>query len=139
MKQSLAALWAIRLGFGLVGLLNLVPIIGVSGAAGLTALYGIDLGHPSLLVLLRHRAVLLGLVGASLMIAAWHAPWRPLAGLAGLISMASFIGIVWAAPQASAPLWQVAWIDLLALPLLATACGLDWQHRRALARGMRMP
>ncbi len=139
MNRSRAALWAIRLGFGLVGLINLVPIIGVSGATGLAALYGIDVSDPALLVLLQHRAVMLGIVGASLMIAAWHAPWRSLAGLAGLTSMMSYIGIVWAVPQASAVLWQVAWIDLLALPPLATACGLDWQHRRAVARGMRMP
>ncbi len=139
MNRSLAALWAIRLGFGLVGLINLVPIFGVSGATGLAALYGIDVSDPALLVLLQHRAVMLGIVGASLMIAAWHAPWRSLAGLAGLTSMMSYIGIVWAVPHASAVLWQVAWIDLLALPLLATACGLDWQHRRAGPRGMRIP
>ena len=45
---------------------NLLPALGVISAARLEALYGVPIADANLVVLMRHRAVLLGIVGALL-------------------------------------------------------------------------
>ncbi len=134
MSGSRLAAWLIAASFALVGLVNLVPIIGVLGAPALSALYGFESDDPVLLVLLRHRAVLLGVVGALMLVAAWQARWRGLAAALGLVSMASYVVLVWISPQVSAALQRIAWIDLLALPVLIAAC---WLHRKTVQPGIR--
>ena len=47
-----------------VGLTHLLPLSGVRGAASLAHLYGLQFNEPTLEILMRHRAVLFGLLGA---------------------------------------------------------------------------
>lgn len=104
--------------FILVGLINLFPSIGVLGAARLEGLYGVALAGDDLLLLMRHRAVLLGLVGVFILIAAIRVQWRKAATVAGLVSMLSFI-LIAIPPQAhGAALQRVFWIDVIACVLL---------------------
>lgn len=133
MSGSRLASRLIAAGFALVGLVNLVPIVGVLGAPTLSALYGFETDDPALLVLLRHRAVLLGIVGAFMLAAVWHARWRSLAAALGVISMASYIVLVWATPAVSTALQRIAWVDLAALPVLLAVC---WMHLRARRLGV---
>ena len=72
-------------GFLLCGLANLLPVLGVLGEARLQLLYGITPEDRNLVLLLRHRAVLLGIVGVLLMVAAFRPAWRPPAMVAGLV------------------------------------------------------
>jgi hypothetical protein len=74
-----------------VGLLHLYPAIGVLGAARLEALYGIPVTSADLELLLGHRAATFGMLGALLLAAAWHPPLRPVALIAGIVSMGSFV------------------------------------------------
>jgi hypothetical protein len=53
-----------------VGMIHLLPLAGVLGAARLEALYGVAVDGSDLEILLRHRAVLFGLLGAFLVVAA---------------------------------------------------------------------
>jgi hypothetical protein len=55
----------------LVGLVNLMPAVGILGSARLEALYGLPLAGDDLLLLMRHRAALFGVLGALLMIGYW--------------------------------------------------------------------
>ena len=55
--------------FAIPGLINLYPLVGVLGAKQLESLYGVDVAAPDLALLLRHRAVLFGLLGALLLAA----------------------------------------------------------------------
>ena len=59
------ALW-IKSIMLLVGLINFAPIIGVLSQEQLEKLYGIPIQGQDMLILMRHRAVLLGLVGGLL-------------------------------------------------------------------------
>jgi len=43
--------------------INLAPALGAVAPARMSALYGLDLKDPNLQILMRHRAVLFGLVG----------------------------------------------------------------------------
>ena len=47
----------------LVGIIHLLPVAGVLGVDRLAALYGIALSEPNIEILMRHRAILFGLLG----------------------------------------------------------------------------
>lgn len=104
--------------FLIAGLVNFLPVIGVLGEARLESLYGIDVAGDDLLLLMRHRAVLFGILGGFMMLAAFRAHWRTTATAAGLISMVSYL--ILALPLAShgAPIQKVFWMDVVAVVLL---------------------
>ncbi|MEM9622084.1 MAG: phosphopantetheine adenylyltransferase [Pseudomonadota bacterium] len=108
----------------LVGLINFTPLSGVLGHDRLLQLYGVGPLDPDLALLMRHRAVLLGIVGSLLMAAAWYAPWRLAATIAGLVSMLSYIFIVWVSETDNFLLVRIMWIDVGAGLLLLAAFAL---------------
>ena len=75
----------------LAGLVNLAPVIGVISAARVESLSGVTLaGRPDLEILLRHRAVLFGLLGAAMLYGAFDRDWFwPALGF-GLVSMIAY-------------------------------------------------
>ncbi len=107
--------------------IHLLPLIGVLGPQRLQALYGLAFDEPNLLILMQHRAVLFGLLGAFLLSAAFKPALVPLALGAGLVSVLSFLGFALAAPGYNALLARVVAADWLALALLLVAAAL---HRR---------
>ncbi len=108
---------------------NLVPVSGVVSAARLEALYGIPFEDANLVILMRHRAVLFGIVGGLLAVAAFHPPLRPAAFVAGLVSMLSFVLIAWLVGDANPELRRVAGVDVVASAVLAAAALLDRRSR----------
>ena len=107
------------LAFAAVGAVHLMPIAPVFVPETLTRLHGITPGDSTLLVLLRHRALLLALVGILCLWANWSAPARPAALLAAAINIAGFLGFCALYGNPTGTLRAIA--DLLALPPLAFA------------------
>ncbi len=106
----------------IVGLINLLPIVGVASGATLAKLYGIDEPSGDLLILLRHRALMLGLVGGMLICAALVPQLQPAAMVIGLLSMLGFVALTFGVGEAGAAINRVAWIDILAsIGLVAVA------------------
>lgn len=98
----------------LAGLLNALPALGLLGQTQLRALYGLEVTDPSLRILLRHRALLFGLLGGAMIAAAFVPAWRaPLAG-AGLLSMLGYVVIAGLEGGGNAALLRVAWADVVA-------------------------
>jgi len=104
-----------------VGLVNLLPVSGVFSTGRLQTLYGVSLADPSVVILLRHRAVLFGVIGAVLIAAAFHTPLRPLALAAGLVSMLSFVLVAYLVGEFNSELRRVVAVDLVASGLLVGA------------------
>ncbi len=104
-----------------VGLIHLLPVAGVLGAEQLTRLYGVPTGEPNLLILLQHRAVLFGLLGAFLVFAAFRPAYQGAALVAGFISVLSFLLIAALVGDTNAALARVVWVDWLAFAALLVA------------------
>ena len=119
----------------LVGLGNLLPVVGVLSAARLEALYGVAIGEPNLLVLMRHRAVSFAIVGALLVAAAFRPAWRAAALAAGWASMLSFVALAWLVGDVNAELRRVVAVDLVLSAALVVAAALDARTRRAASGG----
>lgn len=109
------------LAFAVVGAIHLMPIAPVFVPETLTRLYGVTPGDSTLLVLLRHRALLLALVGVLCLWASWSTPMRPAALLAAAINIAGFLGFYALYGNPTGALRTIAIADLIALPPLAFA------------------
>ena len=105
----------------LAGVVHLLPAAGVLGAPALQRLYGIDASEPTLALLLRHRAVLFGVLGAWMVCAAFVAPLRWWAWAAALLSMGAFVVLATEHPALSEALQRVVWLDIALCVLLAAA------------------
>ena len=100
------------------GLIHIAPLIGVLGAEKLAFLYGTSVNDKSLELLLRHRAILFGLLGSA-MLASIFIPHTRLAALvAGTASAAAFIALAWSIGGYSVQLAKVVRIDLAVLPIM---------------------
>jgi hypothetical protein len=111
----------------LAGVIHLLPLPGALGAAQLTRLYGVAAEDPNVWILLQHRAVLFGLLGVLLIVAAFRPELRAVALIAGLVSTVSFLAIAWGVGGYNAQVARVVVADVLALVLLLVAAGIEWR------------
>ena len=102
----------------LVGIIHLLPLSGVLGKMRLRALYGIEVDETNLAILLRHRAVLLGLIGALMIEAAFDVAHQGLAFTIAFVSVTSYLVIERIEGGGNAKLRRVAYVDWVALALL---------------------
>jgi hypothetical protein len=113
---------AATLLFLVAAAINLAPVVGVLSAERLAALYGVPFTDPTLEILMRHRAVLFGIVGALLVRAAFRPEHQTVAAVAGFVSMLSFVVVAWAVGDVSPALRRIALGDVIGS--LALALGL---------------
>jgi VIT1/CCC1 family predicted Fe2+/Mn2+ transporter len=99
----------------MVGIIHLLPVSGVLGAERLSILYGIAFDEPNIEILMRHRAVLFGLLGAFLIYAAFNPAVQPLALVAGFVSVISFIAIAWSVGGYNESIRKVFFADIVAM------------------------
>ena len=97
-----------------VGVIHLLPLVGVAGADRLSALYGVTVAGPDLAILMRHRAILFGLLGAFLVYAAFVPDFRSAAFVAGFVSVVSFLVLARAEGGYNAEVSRVVTADLVA-------------------------
>lgn len=105
----------------IVGMINFLPIIGILSADKLASLYGVTINEPNLLILIRHRALLFGLIGGFIIYAAFRPDLQLLAIIFGAISMLGFILIAQQTGAYNTLIQKIIVIDIGALILLAVA------------------
>ena len=105
----------------IAAIIHLLPVPGVLGASYLDRLYGLSFGEPNLLILMRHRAVLFGLLGLFLLYSVFRSELIPVAIVGGLLSAASFVAIAWSVGGANAQVSRVVTVDLVAVGCLMVA------------------
>lgn len=117
--------WVLAATVFAAGVIHLIPGIGVLSAQRLQTLYGVTLQDPTLILLLRHRAILFAILGTFFVTAALFQPaWRVLAGVVALQCMASFILLAGDVPGAA--IRRVSRVDIVVGAMLAAA--LVWRQ-----------
>lgn len=129
------ATFLLRAGLLVAAVIHLLPLVGVLGAERLRSLYGIPVEGADLAILLRHRAVLFGLLGAFLALSAFRPGLHGLGLAAGFTSVVTFLVLAWATPGYNAALARVVVADWIALGALCVAAAAWWHLRRAAAAG----
>lgn len=101
-----------------VAIIHLLPVAGALGSARLGALYGIPFDEPNLAILMRHRAVLFGLLGAFILYAAFQSDYQPAALIGGFVSVLSFLYLARSTGSYNTRISRVCTADIIALACL---------------------
>lgn len=109
----------IRLTWGVIALIHLLPALALVRPSLLSSLYGVEGGSPVYL-LVWHRAALFVMAVVICIWAAFRPEVRPLAVVAMTISMVGFL-ILYVVNGSPETLRPIAWADLAGLPFLAYA------------------
>jgi len=105
----------------IVALIHALPLLGVVSGQKVASLYGIVVQDPNLEILMRHRAVLFGLLAGFLAYAAFHRPLHGLALVAAGVSVVAFLALAMSVGHYNAAVLTVVKADWLALALLVIA------------------
>jgi hypothetical protein len=98
-----------------VAIIHLTPLTGVLGRERLEALYGIPIAEPNLLILMRHRAVLFGVLGVFFLAAAFIQRLQMTAFVAGFASVVPFLWLAWPIGRSNAHVARVFRADVVGL------------------------
>lgn len=115
----------------LVAVIHLLPLVGALGAERLNALYGISLADSNIVLLMRHRAILFGLIGAFLACSAFGIKLQWLGLIAGMVSVSTFLLFARSLPNLTNEIERVVLVDWVALALLLVGIVLKLFHSHA--------
>lgn len=113
------------------GIIHLLPLAGVLSSGRLASLYGVSFDDANLEILMRHRAVLFGLLGTFLLYAAFKPACRSFACVGGIISAAAFLWLAGSVGGYNEQLGRVVSADIVALACLVIAAIAHVLERRA--------
>ena len=102
----------------LVGVIHLLPVVGVTGGERIGALYGVAELDSNLEILMRHRAVLFGILGVFLLIAAFRPDMQGMGVTFGLLSVGSFLLLAQSVGSYNHAIRRVVVTDVVALAAL---------------------
>jgi len=97
-----------------VAVIHLLPISGFFGVEQLASLYEIKITDGNLEILMRHRAILFGILGGFLAYAAFTPAIQPIAFLAAFISVASFFFLAFSVGEFNDAMRKVVIADIVA-------------------------
>jgi hypothetical protein len=112
---------AVTLCLIVVGLINFAPVIGVVSAQKLVSAYSVTLAGNDLAILMRHRALLFGILGAFILYSAFHPLYQPVAMIMGGVSMVGFALLVLGTGGYNEAIGKVLFIDILGIVFLLVA------------------
>lgn len=110
----------------LVGVINFLPIIGMFSIEKINETYGLSVSDNNLAVLLRHRALLFGLIGGFIFYSVFNPQYQTAAIILASVSMLGYLYFFWSIGESNAALLKIAQIDMVGLVLLAMALAIKY-------------
>jgi len=107
-----------RISLFIAGAINFLPSLLVFSTEKLCKSYGIKIPNPDLELLLRHRAILFGIIGGLMIYSAITKKYYSVSVTAGLISMVSFIMLYFLIGGINEELEKIMLFDLAAILIL---------------------
>ena len=114
----------------IIGIINILPIIAFFDISRTESLYGIKINGESLEVLMRHRGVLLALLGTGLIYSVFKPEFRLPIIIAALVSKFVFIFLTYSTANVSAEVGKVALIDVVSIVVLLVVLVIEfWANK----------
>lgn len=126
MKSRIASILLV-----LVGLLNVTPAVVFFDPSRSLSLYGVELRSDDLGIIVRHRAVLLGLLGAAMIFAAFRREFIVPVVIAALVGKVAFLYLVFTTTSHTGKLGSDAMFDVAAIAVLVIALALSLGNTRS--------
>lgn len=101
-----------------IGVLTASPSITAFNPSGITALYGVTLENDAALLLVRHRQIMLGVLGATLVCGAFFSSLRMMAITINVLSKSAFLGFSLTTPTLTPGLQRIVYFDVVSIVLL---------------------
>lgn len=110
----------------IVGLINFVPVVGVLSAQKLQSAYDVALSSNELIILMRHRALLFGILGGFILFSAFVPSYQSAAMIMAGISMVGFAVLVHSVGGFNTAINKVLIFDYVGIVFLAIATFLKY-------------
>jgi hypothetical protein len=124
--MSAGRIRAARVILLIAGVVNLLPIAPLLDPDLLDTMYQVAPVEPTSEILLRHRALVLGLVGVALIVSVFRSSWRTAALVSAAVANGGYVVLAATGGEVSAAATRVMMIDIAVLVLLAIAALLLW-------------
>jgi len=111
---------------GIVGFINIAPLLGIVSAEKLNQAYGLVLEDSNLVILMRHRALLFGILGGFILYSIFSPQYQSAAMIMAAISMVGYLVLMISTGNYNTEIWKVAIVDLVGLVSLASAAALKY-------------
>lgn len=110
----------------IIALIHFAPLVGVISANKLELLYQVNVSDGNLEILMRHRAILFGLLAAFFAYAAFQPSLQIAAFVAAAISILSFLFLAHSVGHYNPGIAKVVIADYVALGCLTVAIAAYW-------------
>jgi hypothetical protein len=101
-----------------VAIIHLLPLSGAMSSERLASLYGLSFDEPNIAILMRHRAVMFGVLGSFMLFAAFRPSFQVAAFVIGFVSVVSFLWLASSTGGYNAAIGRVVAADIVALVCL---------------------
>jgi hypothetical protein len=115
----------------IVGLINFLPVIGVISASKISQAYSVELSSNDLVILLRHRALLFGVVGGFILYSAFEPRYQVAAMIMAAVSMLGYLGVMYLVGDYNPSIFKVAIVDMVGIGFLIAAAVLKYAETKS--------
>lgn len=109
-----------------VGLINFAPVTGVVSTQRLESAYSVSLAGNELAILMRHRALLFGILGAFILYSAFNPLYQTAAMIMAGVSMVGFALLVLGTGGYNEAIGKVLLMDIIGIVFLIVAAVLKY-------------